>query len=68
MIHTLKSETPAPMVRPMPVGLARRSRPTCPHRGEMRMASLRELTGQRRNRVFSYHAYLAILNEGGEPL
>jgi hypothetical protein len=28
----------------------------------------RELTGQRRNRVFSYHAYLAILNEGGEPL
>jgi hypothetical protein len=34
----------------------------------MRMASLRELTGQRRNRVFSYHAYLAILNEGGEPL
>ena len=28
----------------------------------------RELTGQRRNRVFSYDAYLAILNEGGEPL
>jgi Fic family protein len=28
----------------------------------------RELTGQRRNRVFVYHAYLAILNEGGEPL
>ena len=28
----------------------------------------RELTGQRRNRVFSYHASLAILNEGGEPL
>ena len=28
----------------------------------------RELTGQRRNRVFSYKAYLSILNEGGEPL
>ena len=28
----------------------------------------RELTGQRRNRVFVYGAYLAILNEGGQPL
>ena len=28
----------------------------------------RELTGQRRNRVFVYDAYLTILNEGGEPL
>lgn len=28
----------------------------------------RELTGQRRNRVFVYDAYLNILNEGGEPL
>ncbi len=28
----------------------------------------RELTGRRRNRVFSYDAYLSILNEGGEPL
>ena len=28
----------------------------------------RELTGNRRNRVFSYDAYLNILNEGGEPL
>ena len=28
----------------------------------------RELTGQRRNRVFLYDAYFAILNEGGEPL
>jgi Fic family protein len=27
-----------------------------------------ELTGQRRNRVFAYSAYLAILNEDGEPL
>ena len=27
-----------------------------------------ELTGQRRNRVFVYSVYLAILNEGGEPL
>jgi Fic family protein len=28
----------------------------------------RELTGQRRNRVFAYDRYLAILNEGTEPL
>lgn len=28
----------------------------------------REFTGQRRNRVFVYDAYLNILNEGGEPL
>lgn len=28
----------------------------------------RELTGQRRNRVFAYQGYLAILNEGTEPL
>jgi Fic family protein len=27
----------------------------------------RELTGQRRNRVFVYDAYLGILSEGGEP-
>ncbi len=29
---------------------------------------VRELTGQRRHRVFIYDAYLAVLNEGGEPL
>ena len=28
----------------------------------------RELTGQRRNRVFVYEAYLGVLNEGGAPL
>jgi DNA-binding IclR family transcriptional regulator len=28
----------------------------------------RELTGQRRNRVFVYDAYMGILNEGGEAL
>ena len=28
----------------------------------------RELTSQRRNRVFVYDAYLAILSEGGQPL
>lgn len=28
----------------------------------------REVTGQRRNRVFSYEQYLAILGEGTEPL
>jgi hypothetical protein len=31
-------------------------------------AIARELTGQRRNRVFVYDSYLGILNEGGEPL
>ena len=34
----------------------------------MKMGIARELTGQRRNRVFVYDAYLSILNEGGEPL
>lgn len=29
---------------------------------------LREITGQRRNRVFAYEQYLNILNEGTEPL
>ena len=29
---------------------------------------VQELTGQRRNRVFAYSAYLAILNEDGEAL
>ena len=28
----------------------------------------RELTGQRRNRVFAYQGSLSILNEGTEPL
>ena len=28
----------------------------------------RELTGQRRNRVFAYDEYLKVLNEGAEPL
>lgn len=32
------------------------------------MGIARELTGQRRNRVFVYDAYLSILNEGGEAL
>ena len=40
-------------------------------KGIKRLAPLgivRELTGQRRNRVFAYDRYLAILNEGTEPL
>lgn len=32
-----------------------------------RLGVVRELTGHRRNRVFSYSAYIAILNEGTEP-
>ena len=34
----------------------------------MKMGIARELTGQRRNRVFVYDAYLSIPNQGGEPL
>jgi Fic family protein len=33
-----------------------------------RLGLTRELTGHTRNRVFSYTAYLAILNEGTEPI
>lgn len=29
---------------------------------------VREITGQRRNRLFVYDVYLSILNEGTEPL
>lgn len=32
-----------------------------------RLAIVRELTGQRRNRVFAYDRFLAILNEGTQP-
>ena len=34
----------------------------------VRLGIARELTGKRRNRVFAYDRYLAILNEGTEPL
>jgi len=34
----------------------------------MKLGILRELTGRRRDRVFAYDPYLAILNEGTEPL
>jgi Fic family protein len=34
----------------------------------MGLGIVRELTGQRRNRVYAYDRYLAILNEGTEPL
>jgi hypothetical protein len=34
----------------------------------MDLGIVRELTGQRRNRLFVYDAYLSILNEGGEAL
>lgn len=33
----------------------------------MELGIARELTGKRRNRVFAYDSYLAILNEGTEP-
>lgn len=32
------------------------------------MGIVREITGRRRDRVFAYDAYVAILNEGAEPL
>lgn len=34
----------------------------------VKLGIVRELTGQRRNRVFAYDHYVAILNEGTEPL
>jgi len=34
----------------------------------MRLGVARELTGQRRNRIFAYDRYLSILSEGMEPL
>ena len=34
----------------------------------MTLGIVKELTGGRRNRVFSYDRYLAMLNEGTEPL
>jgi Fic family protein len=34
----------------------------------MNLGIVKELTGGRRNRVFAYDRYLAILNEGTEPL
>ncbi len=34
----------------------------------LRLGIARELTGQRRNRVFAYQRYLDILNEGADPL
>jgi len=34
----------------------------------MDLAIAREITGGRRNRLFAYDAYLAILSEGTEPL
>lgn len=34
----------------------------------MNLDIVKERTGGRRNRVFSYERYLAMLNEGTEPL
>ena len=34
----------------------------------MELGIVRELTGKKRNRIFAYDCYLAILNEGTEPL
>lgn len=33
-----------------------------------RLGVVQERTGQRRNRIFAYTAYLDVLNEGGAPL
>jgi hypothetical protein len=33
-----------------------------------KLGILREITGKRRRRLFAYAAYMAILNEGTEPL
>lgn len=34
----------------------------------LRLGIIREITGRQRHRLFVYHDYLAILNEGAEPL
>lgn len=36
--------------------------------GLMRLGIVREITGRRRNRLFSYEAYLGLLQQGTEPL
>ena len=36
--------------------------------GSVEMGLVKELTGQHRNRLFSYPAYLNILSEGTQPL
>ena len=33
-----------------------------------RLGIIREITGRQRHRLFVYHAYMAILNEGTEPI
>ena len=38
----------------------------CRHLQELGI--LREITGRSRGKIFVYHDYLALLNEGGEPL
>jgi hypothetical protein len=48
-------------------------RPQLPHRQQghqtlMGLGIAREITGGRRNRLFGYDVYLAILSEGTEPL
>ncbi|MFM8982631.1 MAG: Fic family protein, partial [Spartobacteria bacterium] len=53
--------------------LCRHAQMTFPTAGKAMQALVaagiaRELTGQRRNRVFVYDSYLGILNEGGQPL
>ena len=53
--ETVRAFVPAPLPSVPPVDLAG-------------SGIVRELTGQRRNRVFVYGAYLDILSEGGEPL
>ena len=33
-----------------------------------RLGIIREITGRQRHRLFVYHAYMAILNEGTDPI
>jgi hypothetical protein len=34
----------------------------------IRLNIVRELTGRKRNRIFAYDSYVALLNEGTEPV
>lgn len=60
-----------PVVSPAAVGLATGMAASTVSKVMNELASkglVRELTGQKRNRVFSYDRYLKVLEEGTEPL
>jgi Fic family protein len=68
-VHEALQERPAASV----ASIARRAGVAIPTAGStlerlIELGVVRELTGRRRNRLFSYDGYLRILSEGTEPL